>query len=347
MKADNIFKFVSVRPPRTVDFVHSYGERGAQGISDVTEWIAKALAREESKGLSDEDARANVASTVVNSVDYFSKDQYWSSLLIRWASIAQIVKMHRAAPDLHKFKSDVMSFLAEVYGGEQPYDAFMKSEQFNDLKRKIWRSYLGSVMKKTILSREQRDIARGLRFVWLLEHTGSEDDFAQALRGWNRFRPSVPRDVLPTKSKPPEAAPTVSPTDDKKEAAAAYGQWLKRLTAAKKFLQELERKKRAVWKSSSVELKGEKGQLPDAELKAAVAKHSEGIPWRVSKGDLAQRPETEAVLRELDLDPHVMTNHALVEEIEARIAFYEAEVAELHKQSRVTNIGKVLTRINR
>lgn len=197
MKADNVFRFVAVRPPvRANSGEHRSIAEGSEQPDDAAGEFEREVKRlAVSEQLSVEDASRAHAAAVMDSPDYFLNHPGWKHWLRHKTDIELLIQS-RVPLTLSRFKAEVKKILVQIHGENAEVEDFAQDQRFSDLKHSIWTSYYAGVTNVAQRPHDLPDVETLIRFVHLLEAVTNKDEFDQRSRATPGRRPAVPLKLL-------------------------------------------------------------------------------------------------------------------------------------------------------
>ena len=196
MKSDNVFKFVSVRPPKkkeTDDMVVIPDDN-----SIIKEIITELGNITNNKDVSLSEARLIIGEKLFNSDRYFTNNSHWKRFLSLLSEVFSLLKEIQGGLPLEKFRYKAVSILRKIYGEEFTLEKFVPSDEFRALRDSIWTSYYANVLSPMSRPQDRQDIVLWIKFFYLLETIGDEACYARIAAQINRPMPNVPFEFYKT-----------------------------------------------------------------------------------------------------------------------------------------------------
>lgn len=360
MKSDNIFRFVSLRPPLRADPTTHQNPREDQVGPDVIRELERAGDERDPDA-----ARKHVGEAIVSAEDYYGRDRDWARLR---PFAARFFALGRLAQEEERqaFLRETEALFREVYGDDFSLQAFLVGELFARLKAKAWRSYYGNVLAVTKQPADRGPLSRWLTFFWLLE-AANEDDFRQRAQRLGRARPSVPGEFFQPvpERRPAEPAPgegAERPEEEEEHPRLPtpldrLREKLERLGAARGFLQELFSTKLVSFKNLEIRA-GPAARLAAAGVREPAGRAASQVtatsfdlireaPWQAGRDDLERGRQHLPVLAELGLSTEDVRIPDAIDRIEREMAEVNTGLAQLMQREEVVATGLTLSRVTR
>jgi hypothetical protein len=357
VKSDNIFRFVSLRPPLRADPADNPEETPAR------EEILKALEeiRKHGKG-TDEDKRKEVGKRVVEGDGYYDKDAEWAKLRPLDPKLADFLKQAKTQ-DRTAFRAAADSLLKQALGAAFDLDQFVGSASYASLQKVLWHSYYGNVLAISARPADRAQLARWIVFLWLFE-AGTDEEFRKRAKRIGRARPSVPGEFFFWPAVAPEqvsgagpAAPQAPRPELPTRLEDLRGK-LKRLSGVREFLQGVLASKAARFRNLQIIDEGAaqparaaaragRGEEVTARQSSSSVDLIAQAPWRLAAKDLESAREHEYVLKDLGIYTDDMQIPSAITRIESSMADLESDIAQLERKLDVIGVGYTFSKVTR
>jgi len=329
MKAENLFRFVSIRsplpaveaPPVTPGLVVPNGNGFLTGVRGRV-----------NNGEPVDQARRAQAAEVMASPVYVTRNPTWTPYLAIEVSVRRLLAEVSPSEDL---RAALERLLEAPVGAPVQLDAFVRGDEFAQLKESLWSSFFGVVV---LPSRRPQDLPRigfWLRFLHLLERIASGEQHRELLEEFDRWRPAVPNLVF-------RAVPAATPEPEPERPNEWLTERRRQFAAATASLDEV----RAAHTHIAA-LVGDRSRAPRQPPSGGA---DGGVV--VGEDDVTLRPEeidpaVLATLARLGLSPSRVDGVELVARLADRLASSHAEVSSLRRWDEVVTVGSALVRRRR
>ena len=337
MKADNIFKFVSLRSPQSDEVVIRIkgDEKAKKRIDDEFENAKKQ------KGTKDEQGnRLLVGSNIIQSEYYFGSSQEGQILVSEWRLLRDFLETLSEPADYSTFTNDFRKFFKDITSDSLA--TFLKSERYSSLKERLWTSYYGLTLNPNERPQDREIVIDWLRAFYLAD-SPNEKTFGIRAKSIGRVRPSVPFAWFRPSAGRAEPTPTSKP-----EAVGhlELDKRLKSFETARKELQLLFQAKARKHQSFRIETAPPR---PDEVRGSSVGgiDLSQHDPAKVTSADIENNSEIFGILRREGLDFETSLLPDLINELDLHIARLSAETREMARKEEVTLSGNSFVRIKR
>jgi len=356
MTANNIFKFVSIRPPilktgRDSRFIKDDSERA------VVEKLRKGF----SKTHDLDGARLSLGAEMMDLPSYYSNDSDWESLRPWTSDAAAILQDLAESEDLRQFEAGAESLFRKALEADS-LRAFLASKTFANLLSVLWPSYYATVLDPYPKAQDREEMVVWLQFFALLKLIDDARALKAAARQILSIRPAVPIEFYrlsdPNRSKLSPEAPRERP-DPNREKIERMKEDLTALEAARNHLTSkyaakidafqfhaLERHaapldaapRTAALRAAHAEVAGRR----EPGTKSLASSSFNGLsdaPWRPRPEDF-EDAHLDAFLK-AGLDPRVNNIPELIHGADQRIAELAASLAEGNASPTVMFAGRI------
>lgn len=376
MKANNIFTFVSVRPPKALARKPTLLREDKLG-SDLVDEYKRRLA--EAGGKDGGAVRRKMGTEIAQARDYFTQNGEWTRLAIILEPLERLIREGRP---IAGFKEQAQDQLRGVLRDDLDLEAYLASDVFKRLIDLVWMGYYANLLNPERYP-DERDLAnRWLRVLRVLAAARKDSEYAIVIDAFENLRLEVPAELFDSDFQPPKAPD--APKDETEPRRLDMVQKLKEYAHARDALERLSKEKLGEFlkvkypkpaesqihsrrlEEVSQTLHDIQSELrfirrddkpPEAEPAPAVEDRSssagsgtellEKAPWRLARSDFAKEPETMRIIEELGLDPDSTLVPDLVYAVEQRMAILEADIGELTRVRTVAGFGRHLVTISR
>jgi hypothetical protein len=361
VKTDNVFRFVSIRPPGNPE---TNGKRMEVREDTVRQDVLNQLSEQMTADRGNLDvARLTLGARLIASDDYYLRSSDWSPLVPLGPGIDPILT-RALTSDLAAFRTEADSLLARGLGPGTNVDSFQESAISKRLIRSIWMSFYANILHPYVRPGDREDIRRWIYFLTLITTTKDEAAYNDLAPTLPTLRLSVPvlfykLNLAPERPEPPLIDEPLTPTAPPKNPIDVdrLKDRIVRLERTRQFLNELFVTRLRTFRatvstpevtrgSDAAAAEGTRGQPPTE----GVRRDAEGgqlrdAPWRLSSDLLEGHEEHVAVLRENQLSPELLNHPELVYAIEEQIARLNGAIQELATVEHVVGVGPTLARV--
>jgi hypothetical protein len=354
MKADNIFRFVSIRPPGDNETIeHVPGDEGA--IDEVGTLLAATSAR---RGTTRGDAAKATGSEIINGPDYVRSRGWGAKLLALTPEVRRVLRQARETPDWKAFQQEAQTVVSPLTSSSSKMtpEAFLNSDAFPDMERTLWRSYFATVLSAYERPKDAESLATWLVFLHLLKST-TADEFSKRAKRGARTRPAVPASFFFNGSPQPgdaQHAPPPPASDPSTDAAKEVRDEIARLASARRDLNELfaERARPTVYavRSGPIETAEIVGVPKAKRTRRAAAtggESSQVAAWKLTPDDFRNRERLIETVRAAGIIPELSTIPDAINRLDTRIAELNATLAQMDSVRDVAIVGKTFVRRRR
>lgn len=378
MKADELFRYVAIRPPSLSQESSVYTPT-ENAIADTT---IRKIDEKINAGIESTKARQETGYEMVKSDRYYKNNPLWKNLSLYWVDANNIVKVVSRTGNrdefldltYHLFKKafkekdhednlgNIIELLQEALGDYVFLARFVKSEDFKNLKDSIWTSYFSTVLIQDDLLANREETISWIRFLYLLEIAVQEEiDFKNVAKKIKHVRPTVPINMIKS-SKPivsvlgnefiPNQTYKTNEFPDK-EVEQTEKQItintlktnLKALIGLKNFLYELQKLKQQQTQNKipikwAIDDKNTQisGSLPINDIR-------EFSPWWIRETDFMDNKEYLNIFHQFRLDPYSKAIPDLISTVDDKIANHNAQILHLKGSYEVKRYGKTFVKI--
>jgi len=344
MKSDNVFRFVSVRPP-TIEKKISELEGDEVSIQEVDSLIREQMAKDKTP----EAARLAAGRELIRSNRYFIAEEPIRTFVAASNKAQTLVQTQTSHPNFHSFQDTVLQLLTPINPQHLKLDKFLISSEYRAAKQSFWRSYYA-----TVLAPAERPQDRQLLVLWLLVFylLESPDDtqFKEHLSNLDTTRPAVPFLFFAETNAPePPVEPLPRP---ERERLRALETRIASLQDARNTLNDLFTAKLRTFKQTPGDKFPQEAPGP-AEGQPLATSASGGInllrysPWRVSDEDLQAHQQAFQLVRSLGVIPEARTLPDLINRLDSEIAARTADAGSLRSRETIAMVGQSLVKVRR
>ena len=201
MKSDNVFRFVTIRPPRKSNEAQLQIIAEQDAEEAAREFDSAVQKRVRSDNVNMEEAQRNHAKAVFASSQYFRNSREW----IKWAEHKPAVMSHlinAAERGLKRYKDDTALLLKIIYAQDLDIADFVNDMRFKEMRRSIWTSFYSVAIHPEEHIDDLAEIEEWIRFASLLSSVLKESEFKRKASKLLRRRPAVPLNLLRVKFEP-------------------------------------------------------------------------------------------------------------------------------------------------
>lgn len=348
MKTDNLFKFVSVRPPKPSGEDKLFFPEGPGYTFEAPpdSWSPTHGNNAPSPPM----ARRVAGAAIINSGDYFQNDASWKKLRPQRQRAREIIARQSPEPDMAIFQQEAGQLFAETLGSTSVLPRLLKAPRFKAIKQTLWVSYYALVLAPELRRQDLEELLGWICFFHLMELSVDDPDgFKKVALHPRRVRPAVPIYFYKPKEAQPievEAPPRrVDPVA--KDKAAISGE-MALIKDAKGFIEKAYNQKLRKFRNMRFK--------PSSRPGAGDAAKGEGVsgadllahaPWRLDEKDFRDNRKHLDALVNMGLDPITVTVPDLMQAMEERAASCEAKLRRLDTTRQVVGAGKALVKIMR
>jgi hypothetical protein len=356
MATRNLFRFVSVRPPKSATVDDSCRltnkEAGERFVEEVSTWQ-----REHEASL--RVARRAVSVTAIESADYFARSDTWKDLrpllnYFQYFIAAMCRKEEKPDKD-----ADVEATSREI--GEKVRGWVVDApDSFATAKKILWRSYYANALVPELRPNDRAEMLDWIRVLAALERLRPPSEDAEwrydeeacaCVERLNRARVNLPYELF-AETLPSDPIPKKPEEDPVEEEIVALRASLKRLNIARRDLDQLYRRKVNALRLAPPPDRehGDAGARPgraEAGDDAGSATAGQGPrsvppPWLLTEEDAAELPELGAELDRLGVPLSGSLLPEVAGALDEAIAADTAALAALESRVDVLGIGPTM-----
>lgn len=342
MKTDNLFRFVSIRPPGGEETIERVpGDDGI--IDEVGRILTHNLGR---RGTTRSEAAQETGHEIISSPDYFLAQDWGSDLLAATRHVRRLLK------EAEKGDADWKAFQRE---GQK-----IRDDIAPDIERTLWRSYFAAVLSPSERPKDAESIASWLVLHHLLK-SDSGGEFSKRAEKLNRMRISAPASFFfddPAQSAPePAPPPPPEKPDPGSERAEDVRREITRLQDARRELDDLLAERLRAMSSAerpSALMKAERGSDSEERSPAAAGhgtsvtfESAQQVGWKFTADDFQDRAELVETIRSAGIVPELATIPDAINHMDTRIALLNADLAQLNVQHEIAIEGNTFVRLRR
>jgi hypothetical protein len=349
MNANNIFKFVSVRPP-VLDTREDPRFIGNDRQREIIDRLRKELARTHDL----DRARLSLGSELMADPNYYTTQADWKSLRVSTTDAASILRDMSATPDEGEFESRVQS-LFFTDGVNLPSDlrTFLESDVYDGLISSLWLSYYATVLNPVPRSQDREEMLVWFQLFELLKLVGTKQEFPAAVAQARRTRPAVPMEFYrmtePGRVSPAAPSRGTPRSDPNRDRILQLRQQISDLQSARDQLNSAYANKLSAFRTiaaprakpavetTPVAQKPSERKAPGMATYAGLA----NAPWRVAPQDFEGAERQLEALRTAGLDPRLHNFPSLIDATERKIAELTANLGAATATPIVTFAGRV------
>lgn len=339
MTANNVFRFVTVRPP-----VLASAEPAHFIVNEEAAQSSLNLLKQRAVGRTMPEARIILAKDFHSAATYYRVSQDWAPLRPKVSEVAAALPRmtDRASVELK-----AIELLAPVMSGGD-FIPFLSSDRYVRLYSQLWRSYHATILDPKLAPQDREEMVIWIKFFALLgRFTGELAPFLQLLLNVTRIRVAVPLEfvhdapvtnMISTPVTPPPHAAHVTELKTRRD----------QLAVARNFLAQLYANKVTAFRSTLG------GATQKVKVPGSKGTHSHGspdnrssAPWRMLESDFDGKPAVLTDLRSMRIEPLNFTLPRLIHEVELKLALYQAELARWGRKQVVTFAGRALVSVVR
>lgn len=356
MKSDNIFRFVSIRPPGDDEIIERVpGDEGV--IEEVGRRLTHNLGR---RGTTRSEAATETGREIINSQDYVLARDWGHDVLANAYNVHRLLRQAQQERDWKAFQEEARKILAPPPSSKMTAEAFIKTDAFADVERTLWRSYFATVLNPYERPKDAESLSAWLVFLHLLKSTSTQEFSTRAERV-QRTRPAVPASFFFDGPAPPstsEPAPTPpSAPDTRGDTAKVVREEITRLGNARKELNDLfaERVRTTAYAVRASPMKAADRRGPDSERTSPTAgshgsatyESTQAAAWKLTPDDFRQRERLVETIRAVGVVPELAAIPDAINRLDTRIAELNAEIARIDSTHDVALVGKAFVRLRR
>ncbi len=340
MKADNLFRFVSIRPPTAKKKIGLL-TGDDKTVTEIDDLLKDKL---EGDNLQPGEARLAVGHDLIMSNHYFAAEE-WSAGLVACAVQAQaLLQEVEQALNLESFQDKALELLAPVNRAGRQLKWFLDSDKYLNFKQSLWRSYYATILNPYERPRDREIITTWLLLLHLLE-SETEEEFRSRVQRLRHTRPALPSIFL-AKAPPSKDAthPQERPEDPTQKKVAEIRERIIQLDLARRALNNLFIEK--LQSSGEIRVKEDTAVPISRPETAGPAVTGSGIsvdmlegPWSITAEDLQQHAEHFHTARAAGILPEVSTLPEIVNNLDSEIASFTAKAAMLGERKELRMVG--------
>jgi hypothetical protein len=359
MLPENVFRFVSVRPPQTrePDDLRSIEEHTASLE------IVAAVERERSQNdKSGAEARRSVGDKIIASSYYFRNHPGWLKFRRGWAEFTRLISNLSDISEVDGFIFEAQRLLGELYGGNVELGTWLESDEFRELKRTLWKSYYANVLSPWRSPSDREEMVFWIRLFRLFDMAmDGQDGYAGFAAILPKSRPTVPAVLFRPDPEPPEIE-SPQPASRLDERIQFLEEEINKLETTRNQVNILYQKKlaRSISESNQIETTQatSAAQLSDTAQEQETDKMKDqpeiingadmtDLPWRLSAKEMGEYSGLNAVLESIGLVPEITLVPEAIAKIDEAIAKAIAELVALQQRSEIVSLGSTLAKVRR
>lgn len=345
MKTDNIFRFVSIRPPGDEETIERI-----PGDSDVIDEVSRKLTHNLGRrGATQSEAARKTGHEIVNSQDYVLAHQWGHELLAATRDVHRLLREASENADWKAFQAEARKL------------PFIEGDRVPEVERVLWRSYFAAVLNPSERPKDAESFTAWLVFLHLLK-SDTAGEFSKRSKKVGRTRPAVPASFFfggpaQPESEPAPQAPSAQP-DSSADATEDIRGEITRLENARRELNDLfaERVRTMAYAvRSRPVMKADEGRGLDTEGRSPVAasqgnatyESSQVAAWNLMPDDFKDRAELIETVRAAGIIPELAAIPDVINHLDTRIAQLNADLGQLSAEHDIALAGKTFVRLRR
>jgi hypothetical protein len=342
MKADNVFKFASIRPPR-----HARSLSLAMISSEIESKLKEELNWRINHGEPLEKARLDAAKDYIESESYFKNSERWKPFLQLKLELRSLLADLKSIDDINTAKTHIEAYFKRILP-DFSVNEFSASPNFQKMKQEIWDSYYANVIIPDKRSFEREELVTWLIVFHILENWDSDDSFLITIQHADSLRPVVPKDLMQV-----PVVPKVDQPNDKKPKVDEARK--KRIQNIRELIEALRRAKTIV--SGIHETKLETATKESEEILHSFPAHqrekkgvklprvSANDPLQLEPKDFDEHKDVLSLLTQQEIDPFVRTVFDVLAKLENCIARKTVELGQLQIREHIDFRNGVFVKI--
>lgn len=326
MKADNVFKFASIRPPR-----HANSLRFAMISTDTESELVADVHERVEHGETLENARTDAARDYMDSERYYKTSAHWRPFLQLTLHLDQLLAELRNSDDVDHVKSRLSSIFARTRS-DFLIEEFIASSTVKSLKQELWDSYYANVILPGKRPHDREELVIWLVVFHILANWDSDETVLATARFADRMRFVVPRNLMDV-----PVGPQVDRPIDRNRKSEENRR--KKYQTLEKSIEGLRRGKAVILGIYQAKLQA--AMKASEEILSSLTPNQQAMndrqsahgavddPRRLKPEDFDKYKEVLAILVEHEIDPFGGTVFDVVSSLEESIAHWVAELGRM------------------
>lgn len=326
MKADNVFKFASIRPPR-----HANSLRFAMISTDTESELVTDVHERVEHGETLENARTDAAKDYMDSERYYKTSAHWRPFLQLTPHLGKLLAELRNNDDVERVKSRLASIFARTRS-DFLIEEFIASSTVESLKQEIWDSYYANVILPGKRPHDREELVIWLVVFHILANWDSDETVLTTARYADRMRFVVPRDLMdvpvgPQVDRPIDRNPKAG--EERRKKYQALTKSIEGLRRGKAVILGIYQAKLQAAMKASEEILGSVIANQQAMADRQSPRGAVDDPRRLKPEDFDKYKGVLAFLVEQEIDPFGGTVFDVVSSLEDSIAHRVAELGRM------------------
>jgi hypothetical protein len=335
VRADNLFRFVVVRPPATEAVDESCSIEPPASIVDYAADLMAGAAF----AANPLRAREEAGRTLIRS-SYYTDNPQWQMVGRAQNRLLGLLAHALGQHDYADFVSATEGVLRDVIDGEPTISQWRSSEQFAEIEDMVWLSYLANVLASNERPGDRSRLVQWIQLLQLIKAASEgPESFERAVSTVGSCRPGVPADVFLAPQPEPVAAP-----EPGTESTEHIGEVDRKRRLYETALEQLARvevvcRDRSA-NAESYRMAQEEEASEGREVRTGPSEvTSVPPPWIFSESDVVDFPELTRTLDDLGLNRSGVI-HAARADIQGALAHVISELAAMTVTHELVGIGR-------
>ncbi|HEX7903423.1 MAG TPA: hypothetical protein VF487_06065 [Chitinophagaceae bacterium] len=346
---NNLFRFVSIRPPKVFDeeWIISENKVQAQVVADVSK--AKAALKKANKQSSKQQLLAEVGAQYQQSLQYYTNDKLFKIIRSLWPGINELVTRHYEELNYAKFVSALAQLVTSLTFKPKVSSA-LRDPLVKSLLQSLWLSYYACMMNFTSRPSDREEIAHWIKLFHLFAHADTVEELKKALAKWSTMRLSFPYDIFiePNELQTADQAEKDKQAIEKKRQAerSVYSSKLSELQTLERLLEDVIANKTKKFNSFVHQVKvtvPAKGKTASSVASFADLKadYMSVVPWKITDKDLIKNNQLQQLLQKYRLLPLDGNAYSLIDTVRRLIAEVIADLDAFDEKQTVITAGNI------
>ena len=369
MKADNVFKFVSLRPPSTVTVRNPDNTgSGANPIpnppspsfppagnipSPEPSGFLEGIRSRMTTGLSFDEARLAIANEFMDSENYVTRNLDWRKLLPFEDSLRTILQNAKVSQSVEELSQRLFSLIDSNVPSEFNRENLLRNDNYLRLRKALWSSYLSNVVINQRRMHDRISLLFWIRLFHLMENLTDGQLALTLLEKFEQLKPMVPVDLVWSRPRRPDEL--ILP--DRENLVKERVKKINEIKGAIRELKDFKSKLEKIFDEKILESSRPQANIQDS-LSAPIVKCGESLPiegssahiledaeFRISRSELDSYTLKVLTKHEIDIDNASETR--LIQDIEVLIAKKFKELHSLQRVQAFKIIRGVLVKVNK